>query len=55
MSVDTNTVLQQILERQSTTPSKPTVRAPEVHTLPSVVKTVLENVPRMLVGEDRIR
>lgn len=55
MSVDTNTVLQQILERQSSEQPKPTATVPERHALPSVVKTVLENVPRMLVGEDRIR
>jgi twitching motility protein PilT len=53
---DVNTALKELLERQSSAPP-PVMRAVKSYArpLPSVCKTLLENVPHMLVGEDRVR
>jgi len=51
---DVNLALKEILERQSAAPQRP-VATFEMRPLPSICKTVLENLPHNLVGQDRVR
>lgn len=51
---DVNLALKEILERQSAAPHR-SVATFEMRPLPSICKTVLENLPHNLAGQDRVQ